>query len=216
MWQAKHPNSTNFQPKYQRPHRSLSRIDVHLFWVSLKRQFPVAGANKNKYYAPGKHPLGCSAATWLSNFFCISSIATETSARSFARWLSISFNLGWKKLQTKLLSSFHSTIDLPTRPYTHKTRRAFWAASLADFAKYLKRLAWQWNTKQLTWISTCPCVSEACPAASSAFPEPLQFGSFAKQNVTNIIKYLEYLYTPCKWREKENIKNLSSLFKYLI
>lgn len=146
--------------------------------------FPLPEQTKtNKYYTPGKHPLGRSAATCLFDVSYISSIATETSARSFARWLSISFNLGWKKLQTKLLSSFHSTIDLPTRPSQDKKR--ILSGIPGRFCEVLETPCLAVEHKQLTWISTCSCVSEACPAASSAFPEPLQFGSFAKQNVTN-------------------------------
>ena len=133
MWQAKHPNSTNFQPKYQRPHRSLSRIDVHLFWVSLKRQFPVAKPNKNKYYAPGKHPLGCSAATWLSNFFYISSplrLVLGPLRGDFPSPLTLERNC-----KPNCWALFIPQLTFQRGP--HKTRDAFWAASLADFAKYL-------------------------------------------------------------------------------
>ena len=40
---------------------------------------------KTSIMHPASTTLGCSAATWLSKFSYISSIATETSARSFAR-----------------------------------------------------------------------------------------------------------------------------------
>lgn len=175
--------------------------------------FPLPEQTKTSIMHPASTLLAAQLQHGCLIFVYISSIATERSARSFARWLSISFNLGWKKLQTKLLSSFES----PQLTFQR-------GPTLTRQGAHFERHPWQ------ILRSTCNALPGSgtqtadldinlflckwgLPSRKLCISWTASIWQFRK---TKRYKSLKYLYTPCEWREKENIKNLSSLFKYLI
>ena len=162
-----------------------------------QRQFPVAGANKNKYCAPGKTQHICS----------IYSTCLQLPLRVVLGPLRGDFpsplTLAERNCKpTNCWAPFIPQLTLQRGPTlnSHKTRGAFWAASLADFAKYLKRLAWRnpnsWPGYQLVPVSGLPSRKLCISWTASIW-------QFCK---TKRYKSLKYLYTPCKWGEKENIR----------